>query len=486
VTRQTGAHGVTLSVGAALSVGATGARVTGIGLRCAPVVVTNVSSPTVSVHLTLPLTPGDGVWHRNEAEEAAAHGVTLSVLHALSVGAAWRWLAGVRSGHTPLALTHIALLTVGVPDTLRATAGDGVRLGDQTWLTSADGVALEVDCTDSPRPTRRRVTRVWLLDTSLALANVSLLTVRVNDTFRFTPGDGVRVGDEAGLASTDGVACSCHGAISPRSTWRWVTRVGLDHTPLALANVSLLAIRVDDTLGFTSGDGVRVGDEAGLTSTYGIAIASDTALSSGAAGVWVTRVWLHNTSLALTNVSLLAIGVYNALRAAASDGVRLGDEARLTGANGIASRIDIALGPGSTGVWLTGVWLGGAPVGAADVAHAAVGVYHALGLAAGDGVGGRGEAGHTATLGVTIPVDTAGGAWAAGGGHTGVTRGWRPHTQVSRASSQSVVKDDGGGGELSGRQTPVHWTALGDKAGDTAADGVTSIVDHALSVGAAG
>ena len=51
------------------------------GVTChvlAPVVVTNVSSPTVSVHLTLPLTPGDGVWHRNEAEEAAAHGVTLT------------------------------------------------------------------------------------------------------------------------------------------------------------------------------------------------------------------------------------------------------------------------------------------------------------------------------------------------------------------------------------------------------------------------
>ena len=70
----------------------------------------------------------------------------------------------------------------------------------------------------------------------------------------------------------------------------------------------------------------------------------------------------------------------------------------------LTSRIDIALGPGSTGVWLAGVWLGGAPVGSADVAHAAVGVYHALWLAAGDGVGGRGEAGHTATLGVTIPV----------------------------------------------------------------------------------
>jgi len=486
VTRQTGAHGVTLSVGAALSVGATGARVTGIRLGGAPVVVTNVASPAVSVHLTLPLTPGDGVWHRNEAEEAAAHGVTLSVLHALCVGAAWRWLAGVRSGHTPLALTHIALLTVGVPDTLRSTASDGVRLGDQAWLTPADGVTLEVDCTNRPRPTRRWVTRVRLLDTSLALTNVSLLTVRVYDAFRLTAGDGVRVGDEARLTSTDGVACPGHGAFGSRSTGRRVTRVWLDDTSLALANVSLLAIRVDDTLRFTARDGVWVGDEARLTSTDGVAIASDTALGSRAAGTWVTRVWLHNTSLALTNVSLLAIRVYDALRPAASDGVRLGDEARLTGADGIASRIDIALGPGSTGVWLTGVWLGGAPVGSADVAHAAVGVYHALWLAAGDGVGGRGEAGHTATLGVTIPVDTAGGAWAAGGGHAGVTRGRRPHAQVTRASSQSVVEDDGGGRELSGRQTPVHWTALGDEAGDTAADGVTSIVDHALGVGAAG
>ena len=70
----------------------------------------------------------------------------------------------------------------------------------------------------------------------------------------------------------------------------------------------------------------------------------------------------------------------------------------------LTSRINIALSSGSTGVWLTGVWLGGAPVGAADVAHAAVGVNHTLGLAAGDGVGGGGEPGHTAALGVTVPV----------------------------------------------------------------------------------
>ena len=130
---------------------------------------------------------------------------------------------------------------------------------------------MEVDCTDSPRPTRRRVTRVWLLDTSLALANVSLLTVRVKDTFRFTSGDGVRVGDQAGLTSTDGVACPGHRALSPRATGRWVTRVGLDDTPLALTNVSLLAIRVYDALRAAASDGVRRGDEARLTGANGIA-----------------------------------------------------------------------------------------------------------------------------------------------------------------------------------------------------------------------
>ena len=67
----------------------------------------------------------------------------LSVLHALGVGSAWRGLAGVWSGHAPLALTHIALLTVRVPGALRPTAGDRVRLGDQPGLTSANGVTWQ-------------------------------------------------------------------------------------------------------------------------------------------------------------------------------------------------------------------------------------------------------------------------------------------------------------------------------------------------------
>ena len=48
------------------------------------------------------------------------------------------------------------------------------------------------------------------------------------------------------------------------------------------------------------------------------------------------------------------------------------------------------------------------------------------------------------------------------------------------------MEDDGGGGELSGRETPVHGAALGDEARDAAADGVAAIVDHAVRVGAAG
>jgi len=71
-------------------------------------------------------------------------------------------------------------------------------------------------------------------------------------------------------------------------------------------------------------------------------------------------------------------------------------------------------------------------------------------------------------------------------GHTWVTRGRGAHTQVTRATAQSVVEDNGGAGVLGGGKTAVNRAALGDEEGNTAADGVTSVVDNALSVGAAG
>ena len=58
-------------------------------------------------------------------------------------------------------------------------------------------------------------------------------------------------------------------------------------------------------------------------------------LAVGSTGVWITGVRLDDTSLALADVSLLTVRVYDALRAAAGDGVGLGDETGLTGADGV-------------------------------------------------------------------------------------------------------------------------------------------------------
>ena len=192
---------------------------------------------------------------------------------------------------------------------------------------------MEVKCAHSPGSTGRRVTRVRLLDTSLILTDVSLLTVRVNDTLRLTPGDSVGVGDEARLTSADGVTRPRYRALRPRSTGRRVTRIGLHNTSLALTDVSLLTVRIYDALRLTPGDSVGVGDESGLTSADGVTIPSHRALGSGSAGVWIAGVGLDDTSLALADVALLTVRVYDALRAAAGDGVGLGDEAGLTGAD---------------------------------------------------------------------------------------------------------------------------------------------------------
>jgi len=205
VSRQTGTDGVALTVGLALCVGSTGAGVTGIWLGSAPVVVTDVAGATVGVNLTLSSTPRDGVRHGDISWQASAHWVTLSVLHALSVGATRRWLTRVWTWDTSLGLTHVPCVTVWVTCTLRSTASDGIRFGDQTRLTSADGVSSEVNCTDSTRSTGRWIARIRFLNTFLILADVTTLAVGVNDTFRFTSGDGIRVGDETRLTSADGI-----------------------------------------------------------------------------------------------------------------------------------------------------------------------------------------------------------------------------------------------------------------------------------------
>ena len=50
------------------------------------------------------------------------------------------WNTGVRLLHTSLALTDVAAATVRIHQALRATASDGVGVGDETRLTSTDSV----------------------------------------------------------------------------------------------------------------------------------------------------------------------------------------------------------------------------------------------------------------------------------------------------------------------------------------------------------
>ena len=52
---------------------------------------------------------------------------------------------------------------------------------------------------------------------------------------------------------------------------------------------------------------------------------------------------------------------------------------------------------------------------------------------------------------------------------------------MGRASPQPVVEDDGGARELGGGQAAVHWAAPRDVACHAGADGVTLVVDSAVS-----
>ena len=85
--------------------------------------------------------------------------------------------------------------------------------------------------------------------------------------------------------------------------------------------------------------------------------------------------------LALTDVTPLAIGVPYALRSTGSDGVRLGNESRLTPADWVASKVDRADSSRAAGTWVARIWLLHALLVLADVPALAVRISHTLGFA---------------------------------------------------------------------------------------------------------
>ena len=128
-----------------------------------------------------------------------------------------------------------------------------------------------------------------------------------------------------------------------------------------MADVSSLAVRIPHTLWLATGDGVRVGDETRLTPADGIARASNGTDCPRATGRWEARIWLLDTSLLPADQSPLAVWVPHTLRATAGDGVRLGNETWLAGADSIALRVWVAEGSRATGVWKAGVLRWGRP-----------------------------------------------------------------------------------------------------------------------------
>ena len=60
---------------------------------------------------------------------------------------------------------------------------NGVRFGYKSWKTSADRITLTVGSAGGTRSTGARVTWIWLLNTPLIVAHITILTIRIYHTF---------------------------------------------------------------------------------------------------------------------------------------------------------------------------------------------------------------------------------------------------------------------------------------------------------------
>jgi len=195
----------------------------------------------------------------------------------------------------------------------------------------------------------------------LVLANVPALAVRVSHTLRFAAGDSVGVWDQTWFAPADGIAGPSNGTNCSWTTRGRVAGIRLDHTTLVLADIASLAVGVPQTLWLATGDGVGVGDEASLTPADGIARTGNGTDRPGATGGRDARIRLLHTSLISADQPPLAVWVPHTLRATAGDGVRLGNETWLAGADGIALWVWVAEGSRAAGVWKAGVLRRGRP-----------------------------------------------------------------------------------------------------------------------------
>jgi len=204
------------------------------------------------------------------------------------------------------------------------------------------------------------------------------------------------------------------GALSSGAAGVGVTRVWGLNTNLVLANISGLTVRVSGALWTTSGDGVWLGNQPSQAPADGVSELVGHAHGSWTTGGGVAWVGLLHAPLVLADVTPLAVGIPDALGAAASDGVRLGDQTRLAPADGVSVVVDLASGAWAAGGWVAGVGLLNASLVLANKAAFAVGIPHTLRAASSDGVWFGDQALLAPANGVAQAVDHAGGVRSAG------------------------------------------------------------------------
>jgi len=251
IGRQTATDRVAGWQDRALSVGTTWRGVARIRFWHTLVVLANITGTTIRITFTFAFASGNCIRHWDEARQTTADRVAKAVLHAHGVGSARGGVTGVGALDALVVGAHVATTAVRVGVALTVTSGYGVRFGDEARVTLTDRVSTLV-CTESVGSTWRWITGVGTDNTSLVLAYIPLVTVRIPHTFRTTSCDGVRFRYKARFTSTNRVTTKVYCTYSSWATWRGIARVGLLHTSLVLANIALATVRVNYTLGFAA------------------------------------------------------------------------------------------------------------------------------------------------------------------------------------------------------------------------------------------
>lgn len=117
-------------------------------------VLANKACFTVWIHLTFRLAASDGVWFRNKTFQASTDGIAKLILHTHCSGSTGGGVAGVWFFNTLLVSADISCVTVLVNNALWLAASDGVRVGNQTRLTSANWVSNGVNHANGTGTTR--------------------------------------------------------------------------------------------------------------------------------------------------------------------------------------------------------------------------------------------------------------------------------------------------------------------------------------------